>query len=149
MASVNPDVELWDRSSRRRQTWTQREVITCMLGGNMSLHLCLFHGNKITGCAANRKHPLFFIHMKRHMTDKLDIQLCFKSTHMTTGGRRKLEILKSMLLWILCDIVNIGFFKKEIHPDQLLVLQTVQLKLHRDILLSVELLLNGQPCQAD
>lgn len=105
------------------QLQVRKEVITCMLGGDVSLHLWLLHGNKITGCAANRKHPLFFIHMKRHMTDKLDIHLGFKSTHMTTGGRRELEKLrKSIDRFSLGDRHMPCLF---IQPDKLLVLQTL------------------------
>lgn len=78
------------KQGRDHCSW-ERGIITCVLAVDMSLHICLFHGDKITRGAADREHPLLFIHVEGHMTDKLDVHLCLKPTHMTAAGRREFK----------------------------------------------------------
>lgn len=46
---------------------------------DVSFHLGLVHTNILTDATAEREHPLLFVYMKRHMTDKLSVKLCLKA----------------------------------------------------------------------
>lgn len=39
-------------------------MVTCVLGADVSLHLCLLHGDKVAGSAADGKHPLLLVHVE-------------------------------------------------------------------------------------
>lgn len=69
----------------------QTGMVTCVLGANVSLYLCFLHGDEVASSAADWKHPLLLVHVEWHVADKLDIELCLKSTHVTTTwkGKRK------------------------------------------------------------
>lgn len=69
--------------------WKRTGMVTCVLGANVVLYLCFLHGDKVTGCAANGKHPLLLVHVERHVADKLDIELSLKSTHVATKTRKE------------------------------------------------------------
>lgn len=60
-----------------------------MLGANVSLYLCFLHGDKVAGRAADGKHPLFLVHMERHVAYKLNIELRLKSTHVATKAGKE------------------------------------------------------------
>lgn len=64
-------------------------TVTCVLGANVILYLCFLHGDKVTGRAANGKHPLLLVHVEGHVAYKLDIELRLKSTHMATKTRKE------------------------------------------------------------
>lgn len=83
-------LHLKSKEERDHCSW-ERGIITCVLVVDMSLHICLFHSDKITRRAANGEHPLLLIHVERHMTDKLDIHLRLKPTHMAAAGRREFK----------------------------------------------------------
>lgn len=57
-------------------------MVTCVLGANVSLYLCLLHGDEVAGSAADGEHPLLLVHVQGHVADKLDVELGLKSTHM-------------------------------------------------------------------
>lgn len=46
---------------------------------DVSFHLGLVHTHILTDATAEREHPLLFVYMKRHMTDKLSVKLCLKA----------------------------------------------------------------------
>lgn len=73
----------------RCRGWKRTGMVTCVLGANVVLYLCFLHSDKVTGCAANGKHPLLLVHVERHVAYKLDIELCLKSTHMATKTRKE------------------------------------------------------------
>lgn len=52
---------------------------------DVALHVTLFHADVVTDVAAEREHPLLLVHMKRHVADKLGIQLRLETTHMAAG----------------------------------------------------------------
>lgn len=71
------------------QAMGKDRTVTCVLGANVTLHLCFLHGDKVTGRAADGKHPLLLVHMERHVAHKLNIELRLKSTHVATRARKK------------------------------------------------------------
>lgn len=52
----------WVVGGRRREGPTG--MVTCVLGADVSLHLCLLHGDKVAGSAADGKHPLLLVHVE-------------------------------------------------------------------------------------
>lgn len=87
----------------------------------MSLHICLFHSDKIARRAANGEHPLLLIHVEGHMTDKLDIHLRLKPTHMAAVVIRVLLSIAALGRDGADDVLGVGAHQLHRVHSQVLV----------------------------